>query len=126
MAPRINHMEQQLAWQGANPKKVDLAEWQEHVAASHDGDSISAKYRAGIRSRATAMRAFCVDCQGGFVAGVAACVAVTCPLHPFRMGKDPFRGWDIPKVDTPDIEDDDGDDAAFEDGDSGNEKDTSV
>lgn len=118
----INHMEQQLAWQGANPKAVDIHEWSEHVEASHDGDAISAKYRAAIKNRATGIRAFCVDCQGGSVAGIASCAAVTCPLHPFRMGKDPLRGWDIPKVEMPELEDDDDMDE-FEDGDSGNEKD---
>lgn len=38
-----------------------------------------------------ALRERCVDCCGGSVFEVRACVAVACPSWPFRMGTDPWR-----------------------------------
>ena len=110
----IDRCETQLAFQGANPKHVDFDELKEHIRLPI-GDAIENKYRARISSRATGIRAFCVQCQGGEVAGVRSCPAVTCPLHPFRMGSDPLRGWAMPKVDEPEIEFEDGEVDNFED-----------
>lgn len=39
-----------------------------------------------------AIRAKCIDCSGANAAEVRKCVAVGCPLWPFRMGKNPFWG----------------------------------
>lgn len=39
-----------------------------------------------------AIRAKCVDCSGGNMAEARKCVAVTCPLWPMRMGRNPFYG----------------------------------
>lgn len=39
-----------------------------------------------------AIRAKCTDCSGGNAAEVRKCVAVNCPLWPFRMGHNPFHG----------------------------------
>jgi hypothetical protein len=39
-----------------------------------------------------AIRAKCADCCGGSLAEVRRCTAVTCPLWPMRMGKNPFYG----------------------------------
>jgi hypothetical protein len=39
-----------------------------------------------------AIRAKCVDCCGGQASEVRKCVAVTCPLWAFRMGKNPYFG----------------------------------
>ena len=36
-----------------------------------------------------AIRRRCVDCSGGSLAEVRACKCETCPLHPFRMGRNP-------------------------------------
>lgn len=36
-----------------------------------------------------AIRRRCIDCSGGKLAEVRACKFDTCPLHPFRMGKNP-------------------------------------
>ena len=36
-----------------------------------------------------AIRRRCIDCSGGRLADVRACKFETCPLHPFRMGKNP-------------------------------------
>jgi hypothetical protein len=36
-----------------------------------------------------AIRRRCIDCSGGSLAEVRACRCDTCPLHPFRLGKNP-------------------------------------
>lgn len=38
-----------------------------------------------------AIRMKCKDCCCGQVGEVKSCEAKDCPLHPFRMGKNPFR-----------------------------------
>ena len=38
-----------------------------------------------------AVRAKCLDCSGGSHAEVADCLIRSCPLFPFRMGKNPWR-----------------------------------
>src|SRR4051812_36638566 len=45
-----------------------------------------------FRTLAEAARAKCLDCCGGQLREVRFCLALTCPLWPFRMGTDPFRG----------------------------------
>lgn len=119
---RVGVLEEMLTWQGANPKEIPFKDLKAHVQAPHNDDALENKYRKRIKNRATAIRAYCVQCQGGDTAGVRECAAVTCPLHPFRMGKDPLRGWDIPKVEMPDLEDGE-DDSVLEEGDEGNEAD---
>lgn len=36
-----------------------------------------------------AIRAKCLDCCCGSASEVKLCTAVNCPLHPFRLGKNP-------------------------------------
>jgi hypothetical protein len=38
-----------------------------------------------------AIRQKCMDCQGGNAAEVRRCEATTCPLHPYRMGRNPYH-----------------------------------
>jgi len=38
------------------------------------------------------IRAYCLDCTGGGKAEVRACSFMSCPLHPYRMGKRPPKG----------------------------------
>ena len=38
-----------------------------------------------------ALRLRCIDCCVGSPSEVRACVALTCPAWPFRMGKNPWR-----------------------------------
>lgn len=38
-----------------------------------------------------AIRAKCLDCCFGSPSEVSLCGAVKCPLHPFRLGKNPYR-----------------------------------
>ena len=35
------------------------------------------------------IRLYCIDCAGGSRAEVRMCPKETCPLYPFRFGKDP-------------------------------------
>ena len=119
----IERIEQTLAWQGANPKQIDFAELKEHICNAPIMEAVEAKYQRRIKNRATAIRAYCVSCQGGSTVDVRLCPSVTCPLHPFRMGTDPLRGFDIPKADPIVIEDDEADDTLFEEGDDADDKD---
>ena len=66
------------AWVGRDPRRVPAAGWR----------------AAGLplRTLAGAVRAKCLDCCGGQLGEVRRCMALTCPLWPFRMGTDPFRG----------------------------------
>lgn len=122
----ITLIDRKLSWQGANPKEVPFDEMVESLHDMDHGDSIINKYQKRIKNRATGIRAYCVWCQGGHVAGVAECAAVTCPLHPFRMGKDPLRGYDVSKIVIPDppmTEEELADDLLFEDGEDGDDAD---
>lgn len=38
-----------------------------------------------------AIRAFCVECCGGSTNEVKLCQSSRCALHPFRLGKNPYR-----------------------------------
>ncbi len=42
-------------------------------------------------SRSKAIRAKCLDCCCNNKSEVRQCPATACPLHPFRMGSDPWR-----------------------------------
>ena len=44
-----------------------------------------------ITSPIQVIRAKCIDCYGGQISEVKLCPSVKCPLHPFRMGENPFR-----------------------------------
>ena len=37
-----------------------------------------------------AIKAKCLDCCCGQTSEIRECTIVKCPLHPFRLGKDPF------------------------------------
>ena len=38
----------------------------------------------------TAIKNKCLDCCCGQTSEIRECTLVKCPLHPFRLGKDPF------------------------------------
>lgn len=107
---RAETLETQLELQGANPKKVDFDTLVGHVRGPHGLGPMENQARARIKNRATGIRAYCMECMCGDSALVRECVSVCCPLHPFRMGKDPFRGWDIPKAEEIEIELEEGED----------------
>jgi hypothetical protein len=89
-------VEYRLSWQGADPKELDFGELKEVCNQPLYADPLVDKYRARIKSPATAIRAFCIDCQGSSIAAVKDCTELTCPLWNFRMGKDPLRGYELP------------------------------
>ena len=45
----------------------------------------------GKLSPLKAIRAHCVECSGDSPAEARMCVTATCPLWPYRLGKNPFR-----------------------------------
>lgn len=106
-----------LDFQGANPKKLDFETLRDHIRApSPNHEDVTNQYRASIKNRATAIRAYCIGCQGGSVVDVRFCPSMTCPLHAFRMGKDPLRGYAMPIVEEPELELDEDDVGEFEEG----------
>lgn len=44
-----------------------------------------------IISPMKAIRAACIECCGTQISEVRLCTVTSCPLHPFRMGKNPYR-----------------------------------
>ena len=52
--------------------------------------SLEKAARNRIKGRLSAIRAYCLMCVSGPKA-VRMCQSTTCPLHPFRMGNNPFR-----------------------------------
>jgi hypothetical protein len=38
-----------------------------------------------------AIRVKCIDCSGGSLSEVRKCLAINCPLWPYRMGRNPFH-----------------------------------
>jgi hypothetical protein len=75
---RSPNVEDQGELIGRDPRKIPLADW---MAA---GIELSGVMQA--------IRAKCLDCVGYQPGEVRKCVAVTCPLWPFRMGTDVFHG----------------------------------
>lgn len=55
-------------------------------------DPLDTKFADRIKSPVTAVRGYCVNCQGGQIAAVRNCTNGSCPLFPFRMGNNPFYG----------------------------------
>ena len=43
-----------------------------------------------IKSPIKAIRAFCLDCCGGSSTEVRECTSKSCPLKPFRFGRNPY------------------------------------
>lgn len=93
-----DRLEVALDYQGANPKKMPKAVLRDIAQQPLHNDIVEDQYRARIKNRATAIRAKCVWCMSGQVNLVKACPSVTCALWPFRMGKDPLRGFELPKT----------------------------
>lgn len=55
-------------------------------------DNVEVTYRQRIRSPLTGIRAFCVQCKYFRPGEVRKCQEMECPLWPFRMGRNRFRG----------------------------------
>jgi hypothetical protein len=54
-----------------------------------------------------AIRSKCVDCSGGRLSEVRKCVAIDCPLWPFRMGHNPFHARAASRICAATVEDKD-------------------
>ena len=48
------------------------------------------------RTPLTAIRVFCVECQGGLTQAVAECADADCPFHPYRHGSALEKGRHSP------------------------------
>ena len=42
-----------------------------------------------------AIRKLCIECSGGSESEVRRCTTVSCPVWPYRMGKNPFAKRDL-------------------------------
>lgn len=118
-------VELKLEYQGANPKSLPKATLLSIMNDPLNRDTAEDKQRSKMRTRAQAIRQFCVhNCMSGSTQFVRECASICCELHPFRMGRDPFRGYDLPKtiVQADDSEDAELD-AEFGEGDDGDETD---
>lgn len=75
------------------PSTIVYREEEEEVEGGSKVDhlKIIAKYKAKVSNRATAIRAKCIECSGGVLSEVRECRVVSCALHPFRAGTDPFN-----------------------------------
>ncbi len=95
--PRVVATLSELAnrYGGLNPSTVTGADLRSLVLRSHTPGDIEDRVRAriiqGNSTVLSAVRAKCHDCCVWQPTEVTRCVAVTCPLWPFRMGKNPFR-----------------------------------
>lgn len=115
---KAERLEYMLSWQGANPKEIDRTELRQVNTQPLHEDATSDKSRAAVKNPRTAIRAYCVSsCMCGQPSLVRECTSITCVLWPFRMGADPFRGYELPKVEEPELEIDEADidDLDFED-----------
>jgi len=119
LSKQLELAERCLDWQGANPKELDIAELTEVIREPTGEDVVEDTYRAKIKNQRTAIRAYCVVCMGGSVVDVKECSSVSCQLFPFRMGRDPIRGYLLPKPENdPPILDDELIDESLDDDES--------
>jgi hypothetical protein len=51
----------------------------------------AAEFHKNGGTASKAIKRYCLDCSGGSKSEVRNCKCVTCPLHPFRFGKNPNR-----------------------------------
>lgn len=49
------------------------------------------RYKDRVRNPMTAIRAFCIECMGGYLGEVDKCTSDGCALYKFRKGKNPFH-----------------------------------
>ena len=83
-----------------------------HLIGRHPRDVNLSDLRAlpAPQSPMKAIRAWCVDCSGGQPSETRKCVAVKCPLWPYRMGFSPYHAKSALAKNTGGLE------AAFQDG----------
>lgn len=52
------------------------------------------RYRERATTPLKAIRAFCIECMGGYVRMVGRCTATSCVLYGYRMGSKPKKEED--------------------------------
>lgn len=99
-APIKHKLNRQWAWMKAvaravyrdtEPKEIPIEDLR-IIAKLGADDPLNTKPFERIKSPTSAIRGFCLNCQGGSMSGVRNCTAVHCVLFPFRMGSNPFFG----------------------------------
>lgn len=80
---------------GGNRKEVETCNCGDpeyHLCAFHP-------YRTGgMRVSVKILRRFCLQCMGGCHLLVRECKTEDCPIHPFRLGKNPARAGQVQKA----------------------------
>lgn len=77
---------------GTPPKDIPSDDIVRLLRAPQNDENVDLVYRNRIKGRLTAIRAFCVFCQGGSPKAARLCANVTCPLWAFRTGANGMRG----------------------------------
>lgn len=80
-----------FAYAGVDPMTVPLDDLTAMMRTPQNDADLDRAYRDRVRSKATAVRSFCVLGMGS-AKKVRLCENVTCALWPFRMGNSPFKG----------------------------------
>ena len=76
---------------GRNPVAEMLAEIANTKLYPVEKNITSAEFFENGGTRLDAIELYCLDCSGYCKSDVRNCKIVTCPLHPFRLGKNPNR-----------------------------------
>jgi len=53
--------------------------------------NLEGDFRHHYTTPVKAIRAFCVQCMGGYTSEIPICTDYHCPLYPYRMGKRPNK-----------------------------------
>jgi len=81
-----------MVYAGDNPKHVPAKYLRYALDFPIAGTTLGPEQRARVKSPITAIRAFCLNCQGNDSVGVRECPAVNCQFWAFRMGNNAFYG----------------------------------
>jgi hypothetical protein len=75
---------------GRNPTPKMIAELGERLVYPLEDERAAADFH-GSSTGLKAIKRYCLDCSGNSRSEVRACRNFGCPLHPFRLGKNPNR-----------------------------------
>jgi hypothetical protein len=76
---------------GRRPTPDLLAEAGDHKMYPLEDPMTVAEFHRNGGTALKAIKRYCLDCSGGSKSEVRNCKCVACPLHPFRLGKNPNR-----------------------------------
>lgn len=77
---------------GVKPAEIPIDDLVTVLRTPQNDENVDYVYRNRIKGRLSAIRAFCVFCQGGSPKAARLCAQVTCPLWSFRTGANGMRG----------------------------------